>query len=257
MLILLPPSEGKTAPTEGPVLDLRSLSFPELLATRKQVLDALTGLCRSRPNEARKALALGPTQGDEIRRNASLKRAPAGAAIDVYTGVLFDALDAASLNAAQRRRLQAGTAIASALFGLLRPDDLIPAYRLSADTSLPPLGALAPLWRDRVSAEIERSTGPILDLRSQAYVNLGPLPASVHDRALVARVLLERNGRRSVVSHHNKATKGRLVRGLVSAGALPRTVDRLLDSITALGYRVELHESRKGAPVLDVIVRET
>ncbi|MEI2641760.1 MAG: hypothetical protein V9G10_05360 [Candidatus Nanopelagicales bacterium] len=41
MLILLPPSEGKTAPRRGKPLDVAGLSRPALAPLREQVLAAL------------------------------------------------------------------------------------------------------------------------------------------------------------------------------------------------------------------------
>ncbi|MFP5407571.1 MAG: peroxide stress protein YaaA, partial [Gammaproteobacteria bacterium] len=49
----------------------------------------------------------------------------------VYSGVLYEALDLTSLDAAARRRATSWLAVTSGLFGLLRPADRIPAYRLS------------------------------------------------------------------------------------------------------------------------------
>ena len=256
VLILLPPSEGKTAPPAGSALDLASLSFDALTPLRRTVVSALVDLSRTDPRAAAKALALGPRQADEVAANARLRRAPTGPAITIYSGVLYEALDWGTLAAAERRRVNGSVAISSALFGLVRPQDRIPAYRLSGDTTLPGIGPMAGAWRERVSAELAAMRGVILDLRSGVYAALGPLPESAWDRALTGRVLLERNGKRSVVSHHNKATKGRIVRGLVQAGAAPRTVDQLLGALRDLGYRLELHEQRSGPAVLDIIVRE-
>ena len=104
MLILLPPSEGKTPPASGAPLDLAGLSFTGLTKTRRAVLGALISLCSSDPAAAATALDLGPTQAGHVQSNSSLKRSPAGLAIDVYTGILFEALDAGSLRAAERRR---------------------------------------------------------------------------------------------------------------------------------------------------------
>ena len=258
MFILLPPSEGKTPPASGAPLDLAGLSFTGLTKTRRAVLGALISLCSSDPAAAATALALGPTQAAHIQANTGLKRAPAGRAIDVYTGVLFEALDARSLRAAERRRLNRLVAISSALFGLVRPDDLIPAYRLSGDTSLPALGAMATVWRDQVSAEFEQHPGVILDLRSGAYVALGPIPPTIASRSLVGRVLHEHAGKRSIVSHHNKATKGRIVRSLAQADAKPKTVKDLIAVLEALGYHAELRPPKsQGTPaIVDIIVRD-
>ncbi|MFM8155455.1 MAG: YaaA family protein [Actinomycetes bacterium] len=257
MLILLPPSEGKTSPAKGPSIDLTSLSFPDLRRPRTATLKALVDLCAKDPRAAA-VLGLGPTQADEVRVNAQLRKAPCAPAIEVYTGVLFDALDVRSLAKPARRRLQTGVVISSALFGLVRPEDLIPAYRLSGDIALPGIGAPAAHWRDHVGAIITESTGVIIDLRSQMYANLGPIPPEVSDRAVSTRILLERNGRRSVVSHHNKASKGRLVRALAQRSAQPTSIDSLMSALRELSWKCELSESRKsGQPAtLDIIVPE-
>lgn len=258
MLLLLPPSERKVAALRGPVLGEVALSFPALDPIRAQVLDALTRLCANSPTKAMAVLGLGPTQRPLVADNARLAQTPCQPAITTYTGVLYEALAAESLSPAAHRRLVRNTAIASALFGLVRPDDLIPAYRLSGDVTLPRLGTVRSVWRAAVSGALAQSQGPILDLRSGAYAELGPIPPSATDRALVARVLLEKNGRRSVVSHHNKATKGRLVRALVEAGPLPRSITALLTSLDALGFTSELHDARHAdvPDRLDIIVRE-
>jgi cytoplasmic iron level regulating protein YaaA (DUF328/UPF0246 family) len=148
--------------------------------------------------------------------------------------------------------------ISSALFGLVRPDDLIPAYRLSGDVVLPGIGAPAAHWRNCVSEVINQSSGVIIDLRSQMYANLGPIPAEASARAVSARILLEKNGKRSIVSHHNKASKGRLVRALAERSAQPSTIDALMKSLRELKWKCELSESKKpGQPAtLDIIVPE-
>ena len=258
MLILLPPSEGKTPPASGAPLDLATLSFDGLTRTRRGVLSALIRFCSSEPATASTALGLGPTQAGHVQANASLKRAPAGLAIDVYTGVLFEALDAGSLRAAERRRLNRLVAISSALFGLVRPDDLIPAYRLSGDTCLPALGTMPAVWREHVSRELAQQQGVLLDLRSGSYAALGPIPPGIAGRSVVGRVLHEHEGKRSIVSHHNKATKGRIVRSLAQATTHPKTIADLIDVLGALGYQAELQAPmRQGAPaIVDIIVRE-
>ena len=137
--------------------------------------------------------------------------------------MLYEALDHATLGARARARLDAHVAIASALWGLVRPGDLIPSYRLSGGTSLPGIGPLAHAWREPVGRELAAIDGLVIDLRSSAYVALGPLTGEVAERAVTVRVLTERNGRRSVVSHSNKATKGRITRALVQSRRTPRT----------------------------------
>ncbi|MEI6363229.1 MAG: peroxide stress protein YaaA [Actinomycetes bacterium] len=254
MLILLPPSEGKTAPASGPGLDLAALSFPELGQTRSTVLAELTRQCHSDPDHAAALLGLGPKQSDDIGRNADLKRQPCGAAIDVYTGVLFDALGYSTQSARARRRTRQHVAISSGLWGLVRPADLIPAYRLNGSVTLPGLGTLARTWKEPVSSALAQTAELIIDLRSGTYVSLGPIPAAAADRAVTVRVLQEKAGRRTVVSHHNKATKGRLVRALMESKLTPRTPTALQRALTELGFHVEDDGVSAIGTHLDVIV---
>ena len=259
MLILLPPSEGKTSPSSGPRLALSTLSFPELGAMRKEIADALVRLCSGPAAKARSVLGISVRQDDELERNRALMTAPTAPAGQIYTGVLYDVLDLTSLDARSRKRAASDIAIASALFGLVRVTDRIPAYRLSADTELPGVGRLAGAWRadvvDAVTAAAGR--GVVLDLRSSAYIALGPVPSDLAERTVVARVLQEKGGKRTIVSHHNKATKGRIVRGLLSEPK-PRSVDDLAGTLGAAGYRVELAPpAGDGKPwTIDVVVKD-
>jgi len=253
VLILLPPSEGKTRPTTGAPLDLEGLSFPTLTATRAQLLRTLVKLSNGNQKRAAEVLGLGPTQAGAVAVNAVLPDEPAARADEVYTGVLFSALDLPTLDGPSRERADRSVAIASALFGLLRPGDRIPAYRLSGTVSLPRLGTVAGRWRAPLPRVMADATGDglLIDLRSGTYTALGKPPAALEERAATMRVLHEHDGRRKVVSHFNKATKGRIVRGLLESGAEPRTVDELQTTLADLGWTVERAGTR-----LDVVVAE-
>jgi len=96
---------------------------------------------------SRAALRISAAQDAEIARNAALWSAPTMPALHRYTGVLHDALDLGSLRGAAAARARSRLAVTSALFGLLRADDPVPAYRLSAGSALPGRGTLAASWR--------------------------------------------------------------------------------------------------------------
>lgn len=253
MLILLPPSKGKTRPEAGPLLDLGSLSFGSLTPTRTQLLRALVKMCNGNPERAAQTLGLGPTQSEAIAVNAVLEHEPTARADGIYTGVLFSTLDLPGLDEAARQRADESLAIASALFGLLRPSDPIPAYRLSGNVSLPRLGTVAGRWRTPLPRLLRDLTGSglLIDLRSGTYTALGKPPADLAPRTATVRVLHEQKGNRKIVSHFNKATKGRMVRGLLESGADPVTVAQLHDVLAELGWTVERDDQR-----LDVIVAE-
>ncbi|HYQ33051.1 MAG TPA: peroxide stress protein YaaA, partial [Lapillicoccus sp.] len=64
MLVLLPPSEGKTVPRRGRSLDLSTLSFPGLTTARQAVLRSL--VVASKTPDALEVLGVPPTLGDEV-----------------------------------------------------------------------------------------------------------------------------------------------------------------------------------------------
>jgi hypothetical protein len=80
VLILLPPSEGKSRPTTGPPLDLATLTMPELTVARLEVLVPLEHLCAGDSVQAAHALGLPPSVADDVARNSTLRSAPSGSA---------------------------------------------------------------------------------------------------------------------------------------------------------------------------------
>ncbi len=246
MLLILPPSETKRdGGLEGSSLDLGALGFPALTPQRESALAALHALSQS-VERSTAALKLGTTQRFEVERNRALLASPVMAAVDRYTGVIYDALDAGTLSAAARAFAGRHLAIGSALFGLLRAHDPIPAYRLSHDSRLPGLG-LGKLWRAGVSAELEQRSGLVLDLRSEAYAHLGRAPAE----SLYLRVLSQGpDGRRTALSHFNKHAKGEFTRRVLEAGVVHADAAGLIDWASSNHIRLEF-----GAPgELDLIV---
>lgn len=216
MLLLLPPSETKQDGGDASLsLDLTLLSYPSLTRARRRALAATRSLSRNRSAMAT-ALGLGPTQLFEVDRNRTLFSSPIMPALERYTGVLFDALDARSLATRAREVAARSVAIHSALFGLIGADDPIPAYRLSHDSRLPDV-RLAAHWREAVSAVISAKDGLVLDLRSEAYVNLGPMPPAPNRWFL--RVMAEApDGRKRALNHFNKKGKGEFVRAVLESG---------------------------------------
>ena len=261
MLVLLPPSEGKTAARRGKPLDLGTLSFPGLTSTRETVLEALVGLAQRDPQRALSVLGLSPRQLDEVARDAVLETAPTATASRVYSGVLYEALDLATLDATAKRRAQRQIVVSSALFGALRVGDRIPAYRLSGDTSLPGLGPVSSLWRDPLASVMSETAGRslVVDLRSGVYAAMWRPTGDVAARTVAVRVLQEMpDGSRKVVSHFNKATKGRLVRQWLQDAADPRDADDLADACEKAGVVAELGPRPRTGAVrgLDVVVSD-
>ncbi|KJK56062.1 peroxide stress protein YaaA [Saccharothrix sp. ST-888] len=264
MLVLLPPSEGKAASGAGVPLALDELSLPGLSAARETVLNALVELCSGDADTAQEVLGLSKGLRGEVARNAELRTAGALPAGEVYTGVLFDALGLAKMDEAAYRRAERSLLVFSGLWGALRIGDRIPPYRCSMGVKLPSLGALGAYWRREMASVLPSAAGDglVLDLRSSAYAAAWKPAGELAARTATMRVLQEREVdgvlKRSVVSHFNKATKGRLVKDLLNAEAEPGSPGELVDALLGLGYRVEvsLQGSARKPWQLDVVVTD-
>lgn len=241
MLLLLPPSEGKTpAPRSARPVDLDGLSRPGLTGARLAVLDALVRT--SGGPDAVRLLGVGASLAGEVARNTRLREEPATDMTRVYSGVLFAAADLASLPATARRRARDHVAVVSALWGALSPGDRIPAYRLSMGTDLPGVGPLAAHWRGPLAmalgAEVE---GLVVDCRSAPYQAAWRPHGDAAEVTVAVRVL--RDG--AVVSHDAKHTRGLLTRHLLTRPArLPRSPVRLAE---AAAERFDVDLVRSGA----------
>jgi cytoplasmic iron level regulating protein YaaA (DUF328/UPF0246 family) len=138
-----------------------------------------------------------------------------------YNGVLFDALDYPSLSEAAKQRVTERLFIQSSLFGLLPATEQIPYYRFSAGSSLPGI-SLKKIWAEAHAAVWPRMIGPILDMRSNAYVDLNPIPET--NQSYFVEVY-DASGK--AMNHFNKKAKGVLARAalensLESVEQLPR-----------------------------------
>lgn len=253
MLLLLPPSEGKAAGGRGRPLAPDGLSFPELDSTRRAVLDAL--IATSGRDDALAVLRAPAGAAAQVAANVALRTAAARRVADLYTGVLYDALDLASLDPAARRRAGRRVVVVSALFGALRPGDRVPPYRLSMDVDLPGVGKLATAWREPLEGVLPAAAGRglIVDMRSSTYVAAWRPSGPLAERTVAVHVVRETDRGRSAVSHMAKHTRGLVTRDLLADDIDPRTPEDLADALGA-HHRVMLDEARPGrVRRLDVI----
>ena len=220
------------------------VGHPLQAAARAEAIAELARLAAD-PAAHAAALKLSAAQAErELARNASLETQARMPAIERYTGVLYDALDAASLDPSARRWLGAHVLIHSAPFGPVGALDEIPVYRLAAGTSLPGIPPLRRHWAAATSAALADADF-VLDLRSAAYVALGPVPATT--ASAYVRVVTDA-GR--ALNHFNKRAKGELVRALASTR--PRVGSRADLLAWAADHGIALRDS-SDAGVLELV----
>ena len=220
--MLLPPSEGKAPGGDGPPWDAAATRFPDLADARREVLAALGAAMEA--DEATRGALLG-VKGQSLARateaNRTAATAPTRPAIERYTGVLYDALDTASLTATVRRRLDRQVLILSGLWGVVAPDDPVPDYKLKMGARLDGLGRLAAWWSPRLAPVLGEVAGGrvVWDLLPNEHAAaVAPLVSA--RRVVTVRFLddVERGGERRLVtvSHWNKLLKGALVRHVLT-----------------------------------------
>jgi cytoplasmic iron level regulating protein YaaA (DUF328/UPF0246 family) len=228
VLIIVPPSETKRRhPELGPPIDLETLHFPELTPMRRRVLDAVIATSASPDAFAR--LNEKHSMAPEIVRNTWLRDVPTLTAAEVYTGPLHQGLDLAGLTPAARRRANRVIVITSPLWGLLRPDDRIPPYRLSFLSQLEGFDARTDTaWRavlPDVLASACGRRGLILDLRSPQSQAIGK-PTGLAGRTVELRVQ-QRGFGRHIGDVIAKRVRGQAAHHLLESGAEPARPDDL------------------------------
>jgi hypothetical protein len=231
VLVLLPPSEGKTPPPAGRPVDLDSLSHPELTAARQRVGDALMKVSGQR--NAMSILDVGASLTVDVARNTTLWANPTAIAAQIYTGVLYDAAGMSGWDATTLARAADRIRIVSALWGAASPTDLIPAYRLSMTTSLGRIGPLGSFWRRHLAEPLaaDAAGALVVDCRSSSYVAAW---RPVENPWVSVKVMRELGGKRTLVSHMAKHTRGLLAAHLVAADAVPADAQDLADAAAEL-----------------------
>jgi hypothetical protein len=144
-------------------------------------------------------------------------------ALFTFMGLVYKHLDAAGFDAATRRRAQQKLRIISGLYGLLKPFDLIEAYRLEVGCKYQPLGSknLVAYWRDKVTDALNadlRDGEPVISTASQEYLRVIDI-----DRLrgpVITPVFKERHsgGKLKTPVVHAKMARGALIRDALKTG---------------------------------------
>ena len=198
-VILIPPSEGKTPDGNKPPLSEISKETQHILGLWKNVPKNAWG----------KALGVKSKALDKaIEINKNILSAQTFPAIERYSGVVYDAIDYASLKPSAKIFFDKHVRIVSAVFGLLAPTDLIPNYKFKINN----FGA-DKYWR-AINKDRLKDTF-VIDLLPQAHKKA---VECIESHAIDFHFL--KNGKKVPAGHHGKRVKGRFVRWLAEQGSV-------------------------------------
>jgi len=216
MKILLPPSEGKNQPRRRKAIKWSALAFPSDLTSTRAAL---------------------------LKKHKEIDLGSCDTAANVYSGVLYQALDYSSLSSTAQSRANKSILIFSAAFGVLRLTDAIPYYKFKIETSLwkkPLLLALAGLDEEL-----------IVDNRSSTYATVWtPNPSNT----VGIRVFKKVNGQLKVITHMSKLTRGEVTRFLVSQTKVPHNPKELHQLLSKKFTCKLIAPTAKKSWFIDVIV---
>ena len=213
MLILLPPSEKKKSATGSEKFELSSMVF---------------------------ASELSDTRMAALASHDSSRTSPA---IEIYDGVLYQGLNWKTLSAAEQKRANSKVLIVSAIFGLVKPMELIFDYKEKIDNKL---------WRDSIAKVAAKySDELIIDCRSSTYKGVWPIiPANTVE----VRIFQVVAGERKVITHMSKKYRGELTRHLLAQPTEPVTPADL-QRMAAQLFECELHPPAGAQPwALDLLI---
>lgn len=220
LIVLLPPSEGKTRGGEGPGWTVDAGRFPGLAVPRRRVANALK---RARGGNEKLLGARGDLLAEARAANRALVGAPTRPTWARFSGVVWEHLGPATLGTRARRRAEAGVLVVSAVTGLSAWADPVPDFRLKLSARLEPVGGLAAFWRPHVSAALaELAAGhTVVDLLPQEHRAAWVPDPSRYE--VVTPTFANVEGKPA--GHAGKAAKGRVARRILETGRVDAALE--------------------------------
>ncbi|SUZ58245.1 uncharacterized protein METZ01_LOCUS11099 [marine metagenome] len=215
MKIIISPAKSldfeKELPTKG-------FSIPDFLSESKVINDSLK---KRSPSELKSLMSISDKLADlNWNRNNSFKTPfntdNARPSIFTFNGDVYNGLDAFTLSTEQIKNAQSSLRILSGLYGLLKPLDLIQAYRLEMGTKLNVNGSvnLYDFWKNKITHKLNEEIK-----ENELFINLASNEySSVIDKKELKTNMISpifkdmKNGKLKIISFYAKKARGMMVR---------------------------------------------
>lgn len=186
-IILIPPSEGKAQGGKG-----------KIIKPSAEIKEVLSKLSTANPSKLYSGTEKSINEAIQINKDILISHTMP--AINRYTGVVYDAINYDTLK--NKDAFNKHVRIISGLFGLVKPTDLIPNYKLKMGN----LG-LAKFWKPIISKQLKETF--VIDLLPQEHKK-----AVEYSNGVEVEFIITKNGRQKPAGHFGKKVKGLFVRWL-------------------------------------------
>ena len=215
MKIVISPAKSLDFETKLPT---KKFSMPDFLDESKAINDSLK---KRSPSDLKSLMSISDKLADlNWNRNNNFKTPfnPENARPSIFTfdGDVYSGIDAFTLNAEQILKSQDSLWILSGLYGVLKPLDLIQAYRLEMGTKLNVNGSdnLYDYWRDKITQKINKEI-----TKDELFINLASNEySSVINKKELKTTMTSpvfkdfKNGKLKIISFYAKKARGLMVR---------------------------------------------
>jgi len=178
-------------------------------------------------------------------------------AIFAFNGDVYEGLDANSLTLKQLKFAQEHIRILSGLYGMLKPLDLMQAYRLEMGTSLVNQSGkdLYAFWREQLTADLSEELSQqkqpyLINLASDEYFKA--IDVKKFEHPIISPVFLdEKDGKYKIISFYAKKARGLMARYVIEQQI--KTPEQL-NQFDSEGY---VYSESESTPLRPVFKRKT
>ena len=204
MLILIPPSEGKTKiKSTGVKFNKTNFIFRNEV---KVIVDLLENL--SELGEDISSIYGTSIEKSELfhRQNQDEFNSRCAKAIERYTGLVYEHINWKTLDPKAKQYMEKHVRIFSGLFGMITPETLIPNYKLKMNVL-----SLQYHWNPILTKALEKEK-MILDLLPQVHRKA----YKPNKNVFKVDFIVKNKGKKTAAGHYGKAVKGKFIRFLAT-----------------------------------------
>lgn len=243
--ILLPPSEGKNKGGNIQENFYDHVSFKELNNHRKEIINKLLSSMATMSESKLEKLfdVTGYRVVETVEKNSTIEKAPLMKAIDRYSGVMFKSINYPNLPKNMQKRFDEKILFIDAIFGLLKPTDLIPDYKLKINGKLEDFD-ITRFWTIIISKTLEKEAKNklIIDILPQAH-----RAAINFDQLNYVTIEFCETKKDKIISsgHASKKLKGEIIRYILQFDKVDRKLLEEFSHTDGYSYNNELSNENK------------